>query len=263
MYEVVQGMKSYPLRTRFAGDIVTEFRVPVRQSRRVVILCDGMPSVPSPSRLMDFFWKKGYWVFRPRYRGTWESGGLFLAKSPHEDILDVIDGLAQGFVSILDGRKYRIVPERIVVIGKSFGGTAAILSSLDPRVHRVIALSPVVDWRAPSKLESLPRLRKFVQQSFGEAYRFRERDWNKLVKGVFFNPQARVQDIDGSKLMIIHARDDQVVLFGPVQRFARRVGCEFVVLHRGGHAQSAWFQQKRLSKRLQKFLSFSQHRAEK
>ncbi|OGY79390.1 MAG: hypothetical protein A3B74_00935 [Candidatus Kerfeldbacteria bacterium RIFCSPHIGHO2_02_FULL_42_14] len=247
-------MKTYPLRTRFARDIVTEFRVPLRLSRRVIILCDGMPSVPSPSRLLDFFWKKGYWVFRLRYRGTWESGGRFLARSPHEDILAVIDGLRKSFVSIADKRKFTVTPEHIFIIGQSFGGTAAILSLLDARVDKVVALSPVVDWKAPSKVESLDWLYYFVREGFGEGYRFRFEDWRKLISGKFFNPQAHVRDIDGSKLMILHARDDNVVLFGPVKRFAQRVGCELMLLKRGGHAQSSWLLQKRIYRHVRGFL---------
>ena len=52
-----------------------------------------MPSIPSKQPLSDFLAAKGFWVIYPRYRGAWESGGEFLAKSPHEDILDVLDEL--------------------------------------------------------------------------------------------------------------------------------------------------------------------------
>ena len=84
-------------RTRFARDIVTEFLPPARalgtrasKRQRAIILCDGMPSIPRKQPLAEFLSSKGYWVFYPRYRGAWESGGLFLERSPHLDILDVI-----------------------------------------------------------------------------------------------------------------------------------------------------------------------------
>src|SRR3989344_3616458 len=85
-------------RTRFKKDIVCEFLPPARKSSRVVILCGGMPAYTGrKDALMEFFARKGYWVFLPRYRGSWESGGQFLKRSPHEDIIDVINGLSRGF----------------------------------------------------------------------------------------------------------------------------------------------------------------------
>src|ERR1700758_5223491 len=98
-------------RTRFARDIVTEFLPPVRTGKiqKAIILCDGMPSIPRKQSLSEFLSAKGYWVFYPRYRGAWESGGEFLARSPHLDILDVIGGLAQEFRELAFGRRLRIV----------------------------------------------------------------------------------------------------------------------------------------------------------
>ena len=86
-------------RARFASDIVTEFLPPARAGKiqKVIILCDGMPSIPRKQPLAEFLSTKGYWVFYPRYRGSWESGGEFLGRSPHLDILDVISGLSKDF----------------------------------------------------------------------------------------------------------------------------------------------------------------------
>src|ERR1700680_2345645 len=98
---------------------------------------------------------KGFWVIYPRYRGAWESGGHFLEKSPHEDILDIIDDLPKGIEEIAFGRRFRLSPDQIFVIGGSFGGAAAILASLNPRVNRVIANCPVVDWKFLDRSEKV------------------------------------------------------------------------------------------------------------
>ena len=135
-------------RTRFKREIVTEFLPPARggRTRRAIILCDGMPSIPRKQPLAEFLSGKGYWVFYPRYRGAWESGGEFLEQSPHLDILDVIDALSAEFRESAFGRRFRVSLDEVFVIGGSFGGAAAILSSLDPRVKKVVANCPVVDW---------------------------------------------------------------------------------------------------------------------
>src|SRR5512142_678992 len=121
-------------RTRFKREILAEFLPPARprKQQRVIILCEGMPSGPRKQPLAQFLAGKGYWVFYPRYRGTWESDGIFLQKSPHEDIRDVIDGLYEGIREIAFGKEFNVTPDEIFVIGGSFGGAAAVLASLDP-----------------------------------------------------------------------------------------------------------------------------------
>ena len=135
-------------RTRFKHEIVAEFLPPTRtrQRQKLIILCDGMPSIPRKQPLSEFLAAKGFWVVYPRYRGAWESGGEFLAKSPHEDILDVLDELPRELKEIAFGQRFLLAPDQVFVIGGSFGGAAAILLSLDPRVKRVVANCSVVDW---------------------------------------------------------------------------------------------------------------------
>ena len=134
-------------RTRFKNEIVAEFLPPARAGKRqkVIVLCDGMPSIPTKQPLANFLSAKGYWVFYPRWRGAWESGGRFLAKSPHQDILDVIGELPRGVKELAFGQKFALSPDEVFVIGGSFGGAAAILCSLDERVKKAIANCPVVD----------------------------------------------------------------------------------------------------------------------
>jgi len=160
-------------RTRFKNEIVAEFLPPTRprKKQRLIILCDGMPSIPRKQPLSEFLAGKGFWVIYPRYRGAWESGGKFLAKSPHEDILDVLDELPKELEEIGFGQRFRLAPDQVFVIGGSFGGAAAILLSLDQRVRRVVANCPVVDWTILDVAEraetSKPNYADYIRQAFG------------------------------------------------------------------------------------------------
>ncbi len=176
------------LRTRIKRDIVCEFLPPAKPSRKVIILCSGAPSYPGKRDLLKFLSTKGYWVFLPRYRGSWESGGLFLKISPHRDVLDVINQLPRGFKDLWSGKTYKIARPEIYLIGSSFGGAAVILSSRDRRVRRAVAFSPVTDWRAETKAEPIEKLFQFTRAAFGNGYRGTQRDWNKLKTGTFYNP---------------------------------------------------------------------------
>lgn len=235
-------------RTRFKKEIVCEFLLPAvvrhgklrrgkpsRLSQKVIILCSGMPSVPKNDAVMEFWSKRGFWVFCPRYRGTWESGGEFLKHSPHEDILDIIDELPKGFTELWSGEKYKVRPSELYIFGGSFGGSAAILSSRDARVTKAVAISPVIDWQAPSKDEPMDKLGAFLPKGFGNAYRFSPKNWTRLSRGEFYNPIDEADSIDGSKLLVFHAKDDRIVPYPPTKKFAQKTGAKLITIKRGGH----------------------------
>jgi dipeptidyl aminopeptidase/acylaminoacyl peptidase len=237
-------------RTRFAKDIVAEFLPPSRKRKRqrVILLCDGMPGVPRKQPLSEWLAGKGYWIFYPRYRGAWESGGEFLARSPHEDILDVISGLKRPVRDAAFGEEFKVEPDEIFVIGGSFGGAAAILCSLDPRVKRVIANCPVVDWsilRSALRAETTNRSYvAYLRDAFGEGYHLSEKNWNKLYSGTFFNPIHHADEIDPSKIMMFHAKDDPSIPWRSVDKFAKKTGVKLKLFARGGHGRTEFLVQK-------------------
>jgi pimeloyl-ACP methyl ester carboxylesterase len=233
-------------RTRFKKDIAAEFLPPARSSRkqRVIILCDGMPSITRKQPLVEFLAEQGYWVFYPRYRGAWESRGQFLERSPHKDIVDVIDELPKGITEIAFGKRYPLKPDEILVIGGSFGGAVALLSSLDPRVKKVVANCPVVDWSVLPKEEKLetsnPSYAAYIREAFGAGYRLSDRNWKKLGTGGFFNPARHRDQFTPSKIMMFHAVDDPYIPYRMVKDFAERAGIQLKSLRRGGHIKTEY-----------------------
>lgn len=231
-------------RTRFKKEIVAEFLPPVRAGRknRVIILCDGMPGLPRKQPLMEFLAAKGYWVFYPRYRGAWESGGEFLEKPPHQDVLDVIEELPKGFRELAFGRRFRVAKPEVYVIGGSFGGATSILCSLDPRVRKVIANCAVVDWSilpVEEKTEtSNPNYPAYIREAFGNGYRLSDKNWRKLGRGDFFNPTHHVPEITSSKILMFHCKDDPHVPYESARRFADQTGARLRSFARGGHAST-------------------------
>jgi len=228
-------------RTRFEREIVTEFMPPARrvERQRVIVLCDGMPSIPRKQSLAEFLAAKGYWVFYPRYRGAWESGGEFLERSPHEDILDVIRGLRREIREVTFGERFRVRADEVFVIGGSFGGAAALLCSLDHEVRKVVANCPVVDWgilRGSEKAEtSNPSYAAYIREAWGHGYRLSSRNWEKLRGGRFFNPAFHMGEISAHKVLMFHAEDDPYVSCRSVKRFAERTGVKLRLFRRGGH----------------------------
>ncbi len=265
--------RMYPYRTRFKKEIVAEFLPPwllVRRAGRparfdpqkpqkVIIFCGGMPGMPRYNSLLEFLSKKGFWAFHPRYRGSWESGGSFLERSPEEDVRDVIDGLYGEIQDLTWGKKFRLKPGKIFVIGGSFGGPAAILALRDPRVAKAVAGSPVTDWKVSTSRKAVraetsdPSYVHYIQQAFGMGYRVKGKNWNKLRTGKFYNPMPLWREVDGKKLLLYHAKDDPVVGWKETAKFAKLTGAKLVLWKRGGHLSAARVVQKDW-KRISEFL---------
>ena len=229
---------------------MVEFLPTFRRGRKqkLIVLCDGMPSIPRKQGLAEFLAAKGFWVIYPRYRGAWESGGEFLARSPHEDIVDILDDLPAKLEDIAFGQRFRLAPAEIFVIGGSFGGAAAILLSMDARVKRVVANCPVVDWSILDRAEKAETSRasyaEYIREAFGNAYRLSDTNWNKLRSGAFYNPWHHRNEVDGSKLLMFHAKDDPNVPYRRTAEFAEFTGATLKSFRTGGHISTDYVVRK-------------------
>ena len=245
------------LRTKFKKEIISEFLVPKLPSKKVIIFLCGMPTYPGRGKYtqpMEFFLKKGYWCFLPRYRGSWESEGELFEKSPHLDVIDLIKELPKGFTDLWSGKKYKIENPEVILIGSSFGGPAALLNSKYPGVKKVIVFSPVLDWTTMrNTVEPIPKLSKFVKNAFGNGYRISNGGWKKIEKGKLYNPATELEKIDGNKCLIIHAKDDDVVSIKPLQDFINKTGAKLNLVKTGGHLGMAILE-KRFSKKCMEFI---------
>jgi alpha-beta hydrolase superfamily lysophospholipase len=263
--KAAQKPVTHILRTRIKRNIICEFLPPMERSgnargrerggrNKVIVLCGGMPGYPGKSDLSKFLSGKGYWVFIPRYRGSWESDGSFLKISPHRDVLDVITALPKGFKDLWSGKIYKINRPEVYLIGSSFGGPAVILASRDPRVRKAVALSPVTDWRVETKTEPIEKLGIFTRAAFGNGYRGTKKNWDKLKTGKFYNPAHEAASIDGSKLLIIHAKDDKVVYARTSIEFAQKTRAQLVLLKEGGHLSLSRIEKPKLWKEIERYI---------
>lgn len=230
--------KEYPIRTRFAKEIVAEVLFPERQQGKVAIFCMGLPSSLSKGTLLRFLADQGYVAIFPRYRGTWESDGYFLEHSPAQDIQDIIKELVRkkSVQDLFSGESKRVFVNAIHLFGSSFGGAAVLLNSQHALVKKIIAISPVLDWKKEGESEPFGPHVQFVKAAFGMAYRTRQKsDWQKLVTTDVYNPVAHTDKIIGKKVFIIHAKDDTVVPCEPIIPFVHKTGAQYYLKPHGGH----------------------------
>lgn len=244
-------------RTRFGKDIVGEFLPPKRATKkqRVVIVASGSPSSPSKSQLLEFLSKKGFWAIHFRYRGSWESSGKFLGKSHDQDVIDVIKQLPKGLTDLWTHKKYKLKPDQIIVLAGSFGGAAGILASKDKRIDKVVAVSPVIDWKKPGPDEPYPKLIRYFKEAYGEAFRVAPNGWKKLQSGEFYNPINHAKEINGSKLLIIHAKDDRTCAYSITKKFATDINAKLITLNKGDHLSNSIVMKPRFYKIFDKFIN--------
>ncbi|MDO8566299.1 MAG: prolyl oligopeptidase family serine peptidase [Candidatus Moranbacteria bacterium] len=244
-------------RTRFAKDIVAEVMLPERQTGKVAILAIGAPSTPYKKETLEFLASHGYVVIFPRYRGTWESAGNFLEKSPAQDIRDVITKLTKkrSVYDIATQERKNIRISAIHLFGGSFGGPAVLLNTQFPIVKKVIALAPVLDWSVDGEDEPFDTFVRYSCEGYGGAYRTKRiKDWQKLITTNFYNPVAHTAAILGKKVFIIHSKDDTNVPYEPIISFAQKTGATYYLKPRGGHRGFSYLPHKFYWKKIEKFL---------
>lgn len=244
-------------RTRIGPDIVAEFSIPptaaLRKKGRVAILGKGVPTMPGSSAVLEFFARKGFHTILPRYRGTWESGGTFLEHEPTDDLDEVLNALPEPLLSMYEGKKY-MLPQKggIYLFVGSFGGPAGMFLSKDPRVTRVFAHSSVVDWRIPMKKEPVKGFSQMIKWFYGEGYRIDPRGEQKLLSGTFYNPATAPYEIEPNKVHLFHAKDDEIVPYDSVARFAKHTGIMLTSFARGGHGGTSSFMDTHVWKHVMK-----------
>jgi len=221
-------------RTIFKKEIITEFILAPEKTEDTIIFLTGIPSSPNKNDLLEFYAKKGFNVFLPRYRGTWESKGEFLKNEPTKDIIDVIEGIQKPFIDLWTGQKFHIENPNIYILGAGFGGTAGLYVSKHKDVKYVFLNSPVIDWSVNSKIEPLKKLEKYLIEAFPNAFRFKKENFKKLQNGKFYNPINNLNKIDWSKVTIFHAKDDEIVSVNPLLKIKDKTK-NIRISNNGGH----------------------------
>ena len=168
-------MGGYVLRSYYE-DVFFEFQVHPDE-RDAFIILPGFPSSSSGQEVISFLYEKGFNVFAPKYRGTFQSRGKFLQTSPVEDLERFMFELKKGEATNLwDMKKVFFKIKRIFVIGSSFGGSiACALACSSKQISKVILASPVWDYKEHGRSfdeQNLEHLTLFIKRAFENLYRY-------------------------------------------------------------------------------------------
>lgn len=104
-----------------------------------VLLLHGMPGLELNMDVAQAMRRSGWNVFTLHYRGSWGSGGEFSFKSVVEDTAAAVEFLRS---SPARSPGWRVDPERIVLVGHSVGGFAALtVAAAHPAVKAVASVA--------------------------------------------------------------------------------------------------------------------------
>ena len=103
-----------------------------------ILLLHGFPGTEQNGDLAHIFRRAGWNVMLFHYRGAWGSQGSFSFSHTFEDVHVALAMLRTSEMR----EQFRIDAERIVLIGHSMGGFAALLTAAnDPSIHAVASLA--------------------------------------------------------------------------------------------------------------------------
>jgi len=206
-----------PILRGYYGGVFFEFVLQDRSADAIIIL-PGFPSGNDFSDLMAFFYEKGYHVFVPRYRGTYQSAGVFLSKSPVDDIAFFMENLDSGYAkNMWDMKRETFKINKKILVSGSFGGSIALgLAARYGKISHLILQAPVWDFRthnAEGGEQDFDKITEFVRSSYKNCYRFRFKSLTKkLGKFDELNPAYYLPRVKEIPILVMHDPNDNEVL---------------------------------------------------
>jgi|SRR3989344_2478740 len=235
-------MKTYILKSFFKGTFF-DFVLQDEKADAVIIL-PGFPSNNDFSDLIKFFYEKGYHVFVPRYRGSYQSKGVFLSKNPIYDLEEFLTALEKGVArSLWDGKKKKFIIRRKILLAGSFGGAIGCgLAAKTQKFTHVILTSPVWDFEKHNSLgdeQDLVKLTQFVKRAYNNCYNY---DFDSIAEaiGKFIEtkPDYYLPLLETTPVLIMHDPNDKTVAIKHSKEMFPLLKKAMFIEHYFGHVSS-------------------------
>jgi len=223
------------------------------KSLPAIVLPHGGPYVGHDNAEWDywaqFYASRGYLVLKPNFRGTKGYGNAFYRKGVHQ-----WGGLMQDDVT--DATKWLIAegmadPERICIVGGSYGGYAALMGSIKEQGLYKCAISV-------NGVTNMPLLKKNDKELVG-GNTWIKRMGLRDAKDSSISPFHRAREVSAA-VMLVAARDDARVPFGmsnsmhhELQKHNKQSA--YVELADGGHSMLTGAARLKMLQETEKFLA--------
>lgn len=203
----------------YVGDIFCE--IIVNQSfKKTIIYCPGLPDLPKDSKyLLELSMNFGYNIVYPRYRGSYESYGIFLENNPSNDILDIINyfNSTNEFQEHYNLDIINLELGEVTLLASSFGAIVALdVAKKSNNINLVLVSGMIeIDDRIEKELKFLGN---FLERSYKNVYRI---NLNNLLsmKEKFYPDTFHTRDLD-SKVVFIHGKKDSLI---PIENITKKI----------------------------------------
>lgn len=231
-----------PILKAYYKDIFFEF-LTHDSAKDSIILLSGFPSSNNYKEEMNFLFKKGYNVFYPRYKGNYQSNGLFLNQNIAKEINYFVNELKKGKAkSLWDMKIKKFNSKKIIIFSGSFGGAIACgVSALNKDVSKLVLFAPVWDFNNYSKLnnsQNLEELTSFVKRAYKNLYRIKFTNFSKAIsksKECFSETYLKKFKENKTKILVFHDPKDSTVSINHTLEMKNKYPFQ-LIKHSQGHS---------------------------
>ncbi len=232
-----------PVLKGYYGGIFFEFVLQDRIADAVIIL-PAFPGRNDYNELIDIFFSRGYHVFVPRYRGSYQSTGSFLAKNPVDDLILFAKNLDKGWAkSLWDMNKQEFKINKKILVTGSFGGAiACALAAKQPGFSHLILAAPIWDFSKHNEKgdeQDLKHISDFVKRAYKNCYRIKFEDLQqRMVKFSELKPEFYLSALVNFPILVLHDPNDKTVSFNHTQEIIPKFNKLTYIEHYLGHGIS-------------------------
>lgn len=190
-------------------------------AKPTALLLHGIPGIEKNYDLAHALRDAGWNAVIFHYRGSWGSSGNYTLRKIPDDVRAVVDHLATGLYEQVD-------PERLIVIGHSLGGWAAVLSAaIDQRLK---AAAVIAGLSAPSEypLADPVIAAEYTPWLTGISPEGLAAQWAALDDEM--TPLKQVHRILPRPLLVLHSLDDDDVSISHSRRLQEAVGGKAILI---------------------------------
>jgi len=193
-------------------------------SDTLVIYGIGAPITPDNGNLPDaeIIGRYSVDIFVPDYIGYGRSDGIFTPKNCIKTFLYLYDWFSVGCVgrnAYLD-TKIRLKYKRIIIIGRSLGGTyVPLLPRFNNEINELAIFYPVVDSKSCGSVKgeetNADFLRSMKEDGYHHLYRgILEKNWLKHLENEDdLSPMDNIAYLEKAKLFVAHGKKDECINF--------------------------------------------------
>lgn len=209
----------------------TLFMPPGEAPRPTAVLLHGLPGIEKLYDVAHALRDLGWCSLLFHYRGSWGSEGAYRFKNLPADVKAAVDFLSRGDYPHVD-------TNRLVLIGHSMGGWAAVLAAVaDPRIKAMAALGAVTDPKSwiithqAAAQDCTPWLNGVTPAQMVEEWAGLNEEWS---------PVEQVHRLAPRPLLVLHGGADKIVPHRQGQALYERAGepKEIIIMPDANHAFS-------------------------